>query len=428
VYLKRIHPKARHVPPAISDEVARTVDLRSAERGLVLASKEVMEESPEKVVPLPLTPRVPESPPEEVPPVDARGLPLTVVMVLAVVLTLQWARPLLVPILIGVLVSYSLDPVVKRLVVWRVPHPFAATIVFVSTVAGVGLLTYSLSHQVLALTDQLPAAAQQLRETLQSRRAGEPGPVAKVQKAAEELQKLSGSDAPVPDAQRRLATVAIQRKPFDLGDYLWASSLSVTTFAGDTVVVLFLAFYLLLAGDLFRRRLVEIAGPTLSRKKITLHILDGISVQVSRYLFVRLVISIIVSAGTFLAFWLVGLDQPGVWGVAAGLLNVIPYFGPAVIAGAAGIAAFLQFHTLVMAALTAGIAVGVASIEAYAVTPWLMSRTAEMNPAAVFLGLIFWGWLWGLPGLFLAVPIMMVIKTISDHVEALQPVATLLKH
>jgi predicted PurR-regulated permease PerM len=387
-----------------------------------------MEGSPANVVPLPLNPRVPDEPLEAAPPVDARGLALTVLMVLASVLALHWARALLVPILIGVLVSYSLDPVVKRLVLWRVPHPLAATLVFAGAVAVLGFLTYSLSHQVIALTDNLPTAAQEFREALQSRRGvGTSGPVAKIRMAAEELQKLSGSDTPPADGHRRTATVAMEWKPFDLGDHLWTSSLSVTTFAGDTVVVLFLAFYLLLAGDLFRRRLVEIAGPTLSRKKITLHILDDIAMQVSRYLFVRVLISVIVAAGTFLAFWLIGLPQAAVWGVAAGLLNVVPYLGPAVIAGAAGVAAFLQFHTVAMAALTAGAAIGIASIEAYAITPWLMSRTAEMNPAAVFVGLVFWGWLWGLPGLFLAMPIMMVIKSIADHVETLQPIATLLK-
>ena len=122
-----------------------------------------------------------------------------------------------------------------------------------------------------------------------------------------------------------------------------------------------------------------------------------------------------------------GLAQPAVWGVAAALLNVLPYVGPITVAGGAAVAAFVQFHSVGSAVLAAGLAAGVACVEAYAITPWLMSRTAEMNPAAVFIGLLFWGWLWGLPGLFLAVPILIVIKSVSDHVEALHPVGTLLK-
>ena len=357
---------------------------------------------------------------------DVRGHALSGVLILASLFALQWARPLLVPILLGTLVSYALEPMVHRLVHWRVPHAAAASVVFVGMLAALGLLSYAVSFQVEAVADRLPSAALELRQLLQNRHHGSPGPVGKVQEAANELQKLSGTKG-AADGARKIPAVVIEKKPFDLGDYLWEGSLSVTALLADTVVVLFLALYLLLAGDLFRRRLIEIAGPTLSQKKITLQILDGISLQIGRYLFVRTLISVIVGVGTFAAFWAIGLAQPAVWGIAAGLLNVIPYVGPIAIVAAAGVAAFVQFQTMTLAIVAAGLATAVATIEAYTITPWLMSRTAEMNPAAVFIGLVFWGWLWGLPGLFLAVPILMVIKAISDHVESLQPVATLLK-
>ena len=385
---------------------------------------------PPNVIPMPRTPPVAEARPTASPTrrlIDVRGYALTVLMVLACVFALQWARPLLVPILLGVLISYALEPVVHRLVQWSVPRGVAASLVFVTALGALAVLGYALSYQVTALADRLPAAALEVREAIQTRRAGAPGPVANVQAAAIELQKLSGTDGPAATASPKVQTVAIEKKPFDLGDYLWEGSVSVTTLIGDAIVVLFLALYLLLAGDMFRRRFVEIAGPTLSQKKITLHILDAISLQIGRYLFVRAVISGIVAVGTFGAFWAMGLGQPAVWGVAAGLFNIIPYVGPVMITAAAGVAAFVQFHTVSMAALATGLAGTVAFVEAYAITPWLMSRTAEMNPAAVFIGLLFWGWLWGLPGLFLAVPILMVIKSVSDHVESLQPIATLLK-
>ena len=394
----------------------------------------MVEESPDRrshVVPMPGLPETADERPAgaaAVPTaIDVRGYALTVLMILASMFALQWARPLLVPILLGILISYALEPIVQRFVQWGVPHGAAALIVFSGMVVGGIALGVAVSHQALAVADRLPSAAQELRAVIQRRSAGAPGPVARVQEAANELQKLSGTNAAAPVAINQVPTVAIERKPFDLGDYLWQGSISVTAFVGETVVILFLALYLLLAGDLFRRKFVEIAGPTLSQKKITLHILDAITTQIGRYLFVRAVISVIVGVGTFALFLAIGLDQPAVWGVGAGLLNVIPYFGPVVVTAAAALAGFVQFHTLSMAALAAGAATAVACIEAYAITPWLMSRTAEMNPAAVFIGLLFWGWLWGLPGLFLAVPILMVVKSVSDHVEALQPVATLLK-
>jgi predicted PurR-regulated permease PerM len=351
---------------------------------------------------------------------------LTVLAVLACVFALQWARPVLVPLLLAILISYALDPMVLGLVRWRVPHGLAASLVFLAALSVVTGLGYTLSHQLAATADRLPSAAREFREALQAYGSGAPGAVANVQAAAAELEKLSGAAA-APTGPPSLTTVAIEKKPFDLGDYLWEQSLSVTTFVGDTIIVLFLALYLLLAGDLFRHRFLEIAGPTLSEKKITLQILHAISDQIAQYLFVRMVISVMVAAATGAAFWVMGLAQPAVWGIAAGLLNVIPYVGPLAVTVSAGVAAFVQFHTFSMAALSAGLATAVACVEAYAVTPWLMSRTAEMNPAAVFIGLIFWGWLWGLPGLFLAVPILMVLKAVSEHVEALQPIATLLK-
>jgi predicted PurR-regulated permease PerM len=355
-----------------------------------------------------------------------RGYAQTVVMILAAVFAVQWARPLLVPILLGVLISYAMEPMVHRLVRWGTPHGLAASVVFVGTLIGVGALGYGLSQQLMAVADRLPAAAAEFREAIQRRGQRAPSPVAKVQEAANELQKLADPAAPSSQPSK-VSTVTIEKKPFDVTEYAWESSLSATAFLGDTVVVLFLALYLLLAGDMFRRRFVEIAGPTLSQKKITLQILDAISLQIGRYLFVRAVISGFVAVGTFAAFWAIGLESPAVWGVAAGLFNVVPYIGPVVIVAAAGVAAFVQFHTIAMAAAALGLAGAVAFIEAYALSPWLMSRTAEMNPAAVFIGLLFWGWMWGLPGLFLAVPILMVIKSVSDHVEALHPVSALLK-
>jgi predicted PurR-regulated permease PerM len=359
--------------------------------------------------------------------IDVRGSALTVLMTVACIFAVQWARPVLVPLLLGILISYALEPMVYRVSQWGIPRGVAAPLIFVTTLGAIGGLGWALSYQLTAVADRLPSAAHEMREAVQTYRNGTPGPVAKVQEAANELRKLSGTDVQTSTPPSHAPSVPIEQRPFDLGDYLWEGSLSVTTFIGDTVVVLFLALYLLLAGDTFRRRCVEIAGPTLSQKKITLQILDAMSLQISRYLFMRMVISGTVGAGTFVAFWAIGLAQPAVWGVAAGLFNVMPYVGPAVITATSGVAAFVQFHTVAMATLTAVLATVVACLEAYAITPWLMSQTAAMNPVAVFLGLLFWGWLWGLPGLFLAVPILMVIKSISDHVESLIPLATLLK-
>jgi predicted PurR-regulated permease PerM len=346
---------------------------------------------------------------------------------LAVVFTLQLARPLLVPVTAGVLLSYILDPVVRVLVRRRIPRGAAATLVFVALIVVMGVTAYAVHNQATALIARLPTAAQQLRAAIERRRPGTtPGAIAQVQRAANELHRITTPISPPPSAQE-VRKVEIEPKPFDVADYVWASSTTAAGAIATAVVVAFLAFYLLIAGDLFRRHLIEIAGPTLTKKKITLQILDDISAQISAYLFVRAVISVIVAVATGLALWAIGLAQPAVWGLVAGALNVIPYVGPIAVAGAVGIAAFLQFQTVAMLGVVVGVTALIACIEAYLVTPWLTSRAAEMNPVAMFVGLAFWGWIWGLPGLLFALPLMMMFKAVGEHIEAFRPVVTLLR-
>ena len=155
-------------------------------------------------------------------------------------------------------------------------------------------------------------------------------------------------------------------------------------------------------------------------------ILDEIAGHIGRFLLVRGATSAAVGVATGLALWGLGLEQAGVWGLMAGVFNSIPYFGPFVVTAGLAVVAFLQFGTVGMALTVAGIALVLTSIEGWLVTPPLLGRAARMNAVAVFVSLIFWSWLWGVAGLILAVPIMMVVKTICDHVDDLRPVGDLL--
>jgi len=348
-----------------------------------------------------------------------------VLATLGLVFALRLAQPLMVPLLVGTLLSYALEPPVATLAGWGVPRSIGACIVLTAMIAAGAMGGYLVRHQVISLMARLPGAAQELRETIQARTANMPSPVKQIERAADELHEMSAGGP--PPATKNVSKVEIVEKPFSLSDYLWSSTTSVFGAVADIVIVLFLALYLLIAGDLFRHRLVEIAGPTLTEKKITLQILHDISRQISRFLFVRTLISAIVALATGLALWWVGLAQPAAWGLVAGILNIIPYVGPLAVTIAVGVSAFLQFHTATMAGAAAGLTVLVACIEAYVITPWLTSRAAEMNAAAVFIGLAFFGWLWGLPGILLAVPIMMVFKAVAEHVETLHSVFAFLK-
>ncbi len=136
--------------------------------------------------------------------------------------------------------------------------------------------------------------------------------------------------------------------------------------------------------------------------------------------------STVVAIGTWLAFRYLGLEQAAAWGVLAGVFNSIPYFGPVLVTGGTAVVGFLQFGSLEMAAVVAGASLLVTSLEGFLLTPWLTSRAARMNAVAVFVGLLFWGWVWNVWGMLLAVPMLMVVKTICDHVEDLKGVGELL--
>jgi predicted PurR-regulated permease PerM len=189
----------------------------------------------------------------------------------------------------------------------------------------------------------------------------------------------------------------------------------------QALMIVLLAFFLLLANDLFKRKLVANFGTSLSRKKITLQILDQIGTQIARFLLVQLSTSVIVAIVTGLALWWLGLEQAMFWGIAAGVLNSIPYMGPIIVTAGLGMVGFMQFGTFSMAAAAAGTALAITALEGWFLTPSLMGKAAQMNQVAIFMSLILWSWLWGTWGVFLAVPMMMVIKAVCDHVDDLKP-------
>jgi predicted PurR-regulated permease PerM len=167
-------------------------------------------------------------------------------------------------------------------------------------------------------------------------------------------------------------------------------------------------------------------GPSLQKKRITVHVLDDITGHIQRYLLVQILSSVVVGLATGFAFWAIGLQNAAVWGILAGVTNLIPYVGSVIMLAAAGLVAFLQFSSIEMALLIGGSSLLIHTLVGNLLVPWLTSRTSRMNPVAVFVGVIFWGWLWGVWGLLLGIPIMMVVKAVCDRVEDLQPIGELL--
>jgi predicted PurR-regulated permease PerM len=290
---------------------------------------------------------------------------------------------------------------------------------------GILFGAYSLSGQVQSIIAQLPEAANRLSAEALRMQNGPLNNIQKMQKAATAVEKATSTVTGTLPAQRT-THVVIDSSPFKVGDFLWAGSKGALAFIGQAVMVLFLAYFLLLSGDTFKRKLVRLAGPSLSSKKITVNILDDINNSIQNYMFMLLLTNVLVGLLTWVALSWLGLENAGAWAVAAGLLHLIPYFGPLVTAIVTGMAAFLQFDSLLMAVSVGGISLAIATFIGIFVTTWLTGRIAQMNATAVFISLLFWTWLWGIWGMLLSIPIIVIIKVISQHIEELHPMAELL--
>lgn len=280
-------------------------------------------------------------------PISVRNVSLTVLAIVAAVFTLQQGRDFFIPLVLSGLISYALDPAVTWLGRLRLPRPLGAAIVLALVVGAVGAGLYSLRDEAAAVVTQVPEAAQKLRRSmLRERRAGE-STIQQVQEAATELERTATAAAEPSPAPRGVMRVQIEEPPLRVRDYLWWGSAGVAGLTGQLVSVLFLVYFLLASGDLFKRKLVRVSGDTLTKKKVTVQILDEINRQIERFLGVQVLTSVIVGVASFIAFRALGLEQAAVWALAAGLFNSIPYFGPVVVTGGVSIVALLQFLSLI---------------------------------------------------------------------------------
>lgn len=407
--------------------------MTNADRAHVLPSK-----PPSAVVVAPTEPNgsSAEGGPEEKPIILVRNLAMTVLACLAVVVLLQFAQSVLVPIVIGILISYGLAPFVGGLQRLRVPRALGAAVAVILVVSGLGLGIYTLSDQAMAIVSDVPQAAQRIRERVRAHRGGKGGALEKVQQAATEIDRAAQEAARPTTAEKAMAAqakadtdvqkVEIVEPPFRASDYLWSGGVGLLGFGGQFVLVLFLVYFFLVTGDLYKRKIVKIGGRTLSEKKITVQILDEINLQIESFMRVQVFTSALVAVATSVVLWWFGVNHPVVWGLLAGIFNSIPYLGPILVSGGLAVVSFIQFNDLLKTTYVCGAAFAITSLEGFLLTPMLMSRAAQMNPVAIFVGLLFWSWIWGLWGTILAVPMLMMVKAVCDHIEDLHPVGELL--
>jgi predicted PurR-regulated permease PerM len=356
----------------------------------------------------------PEPLDSELPPPE-KSWATAIVVPLLLLAALWWAQAVVIPLVVSLLLSYALEPTIVRLGSLRVPRGIAAPFVLILLLFGAGAGIYGLRGEAEAFAYRLPEGAHAIAQAVRTKTAGPPGPWARIQQAAKELEAAASSRP--PRSIDGVQAVRIEEPTFRWNEWIWQGSHGLFAVVTQLIIVICLTYYLMISGDAYKRKLVRLVGPSMSDKKLTLEILSEIDRQIGRFIWVRVAISAIVGVAVWLTFRLLGLEDAAVSGVLSGILFTIPLVGPALVIVGAAAMGILQTGSLGTAASAAGICAVIAAIEGNLLGPWLLGKVGRMNAVAVFVSLLFWGWLWGGWGLLLAVPITAAIKAVCERVD-----------
>jgi predicted PurR-regulated permease PerM len=356
----------------------------------------------------------------------AASLGIWIIAVIATLWFLRTAAALLIPLVLGLVISYALEPVVAWLERRHVPRMAGASMVMLILLASVGWGLYSLRDNAVSALEALPEAARRTRElVIDQLGAGQ----AQVEKAAAELRGDGEGDGsataaePTPGAGDGAAAAMPLGPTNGIAQQLAQSSMA---FAAHATVVVFLVFFLLLSGHRFRSKAVEAAGADPERRRIVAGIMRDVDAQVQRFLLVRIVASTVVAIATWPTLAWLGMPNALVWAVLAGLFSTIPYFGAAIVSVGLFVVALVQIGDATAAIGVSMAALVITSLEGWLLTPALLGKVQRMSVLTVFVGLLVWTWLWGGWGTLLAVPMLSVLKSAADRIESLKPVGKLM--
>lgn len=369
-----------------------------------------------------------DSQPSQRPLIDAISVRSAALVLLASMATLyfiDWAQPVLLPLVVAVLISYALDPLVSVLDRIRIPRPLGAAIVLAGLIAVGATAGTPLKQEAMAMLDKIPVAINEFQRKEARNRDTEESIVEKAQTAAKKIEATAAKDQQVA-AQPGITPVRVVDQPMDVQAYIIKGSPAALILISQFFSVLLLVYFLLAVGSLYRRKVVRISGPSFGRMRKAARIMDDLHHQIRRFLFVMVISALFVGVLTWLAFLGLGMEQAALWGVVAGIASGVPYLGPFLVFIGTGVAGFIQFGALDNAIIIAGTSLLITSIQGNLLTPWLTSYISSLNAVAIFIGLLFWGWLWGPIGLIVATPILMIIKSLCDHVVNLRAIGELL--
>src|SRR5436189_2722189 len=343
-------------------------------------------------------------------PFDIKSFALTGLFVLAVFYTIYFMRAMLLPLVLAILLSYLLAPLVRLLVRIRLKAVFGAAIILLSLL---GLLVYGMSRlaePATAWLEKAPYSLQQLKQKLLPLKK----PMEKVALASGEIEKLTSPDA------APAKTIVVKRSA------LAEAFLTQTPEFIASSVVMFILLYFLLAYDGVFLAKITRSIPRLTDKKRAVSIVREIEMQISRYLLTITLINIGLGTAVGLTVYLLGLPNPIMWSVLVAVLNFVPYLGAITGIICMTLGAVLSFDSLGYAMVFPASYLLLAALEGNFITPMVLGRSLTLNPVVILIALAFWGWMWGISGMILAVPILATFKIFCDHIEPMAPIAELI--
>jgi len=342
-------------------------------------------------------------------PLGIQSISLTGLFILALFYTIYVMRSILLPIVLALLLSYLLRPIVRGFARLKIPLPVGATLILVGLLLLVGYGISALATPTAGWLQKAPAGFTELQRKLLPVKKS----VARVAQATGEIEKLASTNT---------ETKAVEVKKHPITEMFFVRT---PEFIASAVLSIILLYFLLVYDQVFIAKLVKLL-PTLSDKKTAVGIAHDIESHVSRYLFTITVINSCLGLAVGAAVALLGLPNPVMWGVMVAVLNFVPYLGALTGIICMTVGAVLSFDSLGYALIFPAVYLAMGVLEGSFITPWVMGRSLTLNPVIILLSLTFWGWMWGIVGIILAVPILAAFKIFCAHIKPMEPLAEFL--
>jgi predicted PurR-regulated permease PerM len=341
---------------------------------------------------------------------EVHSIAMTGLLVLAVFYTLYFARAFFLPIVLAILLDFLLSPIIRTLKRARIPEPLGAALVILALLGALGLGVYGLADPARQWMAKAPQSISRVQSRLRELRK----PVDQMTRTAEQVEAATQVSRGGPQE-------VVVRGP-RLSERLFGTTQSLLTGAMETIILL---YFLLAAGDLFLQKLIKVL-PLLKDKKKAVAIARETEASISTYLFTVALVNVGLGIAVTLVMLLIGMPTAVLWGSMAALAEFIPYVGATFMLGILTMAGLVTFPDIGHALLVPAAYLTVNLLQANFISPAVLGRRLTLNPVAILVGLVFWWWIWGVGGAFIAVPLLATFKIFCDHIESLAPIGEFL--